>query len=419
MSLCLCGCDGLYLKGLFSQKKGSVDRCPFLYLPRPLLIRASPRALVDSMLQSLSLQNFRNFDQATLSDLRRVNVISGSNGSGKTSLLEAIHCLGSSRSFRTRKWQSLIRHGSEGFLIAGQLDHPQRGRERLGIQRERQSKNPLVKYRGVVLRSAGELAGVLPLQLIDSSAFQLLEGAPEVRRQWLDWGVFHVEQHRFVESWRRYRKALAQRNALLRRGVVTETALRPWTEELIRSGERVHALRLAQFERLVPLIQETYEAINQDTGSAVPLTYHYHAGWEVNRYSLEERLRLAITTDTELGYTRHGPHRADVRFKVDGRSALEVLSRGQLKTALCCIRIAQAKLLAQYGIKSAFLIDDLSAELDPDRRRLVVQALLALDMQLFMTSIESHDLGDCLGGCPSEQLQRFHVKHGRVSPSEA
>lgn len=367
-------------------------------------------------LRSLSLHHFRNFEDAALNDLGSVNLLIGENGSGKTSLLEAIYCLGSSRSFRTRKWQSLIRHASTQFIVRGELDR-NGSVERLGVRRRQGEKVPLVKHRGEILRSAGELAGVLPLQLIDSAAFQLLEGPPENRRQWLDWGVFHVEQQRFVVAWRRYRKALQQRNALLRRAA-PPLALAPWTDELVRSGEVVHALRLAQFERLVPLIHEAYNEINREASAAVDLAYSYYAGWDTERYDLAQRLEASQQTDRELGYTRHGPHRADVRIKVAAQPALEVLSRGQLKTVLCCIRIAQAKLLAQYGIKSVFLIDDLPAELDPFRRRQLTQALLALDMQLFFTSIQAVDLADCFDGLPPNTVKRFHVKHGATSPQE-
>ncbi len=369
------------------------------------------------MLRSLSIQQFRNFESAELNALGPVNLLIGENGSGKTSLLEAIYCLGSSRSFRTRKWQSLIRHGQEHFLVSGEIERGA-SHERLGIRRRRGEKTPLVKHRGEVLRSAGELAGVLPLQLIDSAAFQLLEGPPEVRRQWLDWGVFHVEQQRFVEAWRRYRKALQQRNALLRQGRPNPLALAPWTEALVHSGELVHSLRRAQFERLLPLIASSYEEINRGASAAVDLDYHYHPGWDTARFGLAERLAESEASDRELGYTRHGPHRADVRIKVGSQPVVEVLSRGQLKTAICCIRIAQAKLLAQYGIKSVFLIDDLSAELDPYRRRQLTQALLALDMQLVFTSIQAVDLADCFEGLPAQALKRFHVKHGTVSHQE-
>jgi len=366
-------------------------------------------------LRNLTLHTFRNFAATSLDDCGAVNLLIGENGSGKTSLLEAIYCLGSSRSFRTRKWQSLVQHHEEQFVVTGEL-HRNGANERLGIRRRRGEKSPVVKHRGVMLRSAGELAGVLPLQLIDSAAFQLLEGPPEIRRQWLDWGVFHVEQHAFVVAWRRYRKALQQRNALLRQSSTPLSALSPWTEELVRSGEVVHALRHAQFERLVPLIQSTYAEIDASASAAVSLDYRYSPGWDVSQYSLAERLDSALQADRELGYTRHGPHRADVRIKVGAQPAIEVLSRGQLKTAICCIRIAQAKLLAQYGIKSVFLIDDLPAELDPYRRRQLTQALLGLEMQLFFTSIQAGDLADCFEGLPAHALKRFHVKQGSASP---
>ena len=364
-------------------------------------------------LQTLTIQQFRNVSAATLSVGPRVNHLVGENGSGKTSVLEAVYCLGSTRSFRTRRWQSLIQHEAAGFTVVGTLHRGDRV-DRLGVQRQRGEARPRVKYRGTEVNTAGELAGVLPVQVIDSAGFRLLEGPPEGRRQVLDWAVFHVEQQRFVAVWRRYRRALAQRNQLLRQGNPAPQALAPWTEELLRSGEALHALRAAHFARLAPLIQSTHSAINAAASAPVALTVDYDPGWDAAAEPLASRLARAEETDRRLGFTRFGPHRADLRVRVAGQPAAESLSRGQLKTVVCCLRIAQATLLQQYGIKSVFLVDDLAAELDPQRRQGLVDALLALDTQLFFTSIQTDDLAGCFAALPAEAVQRFHVKHGAV-----
>lgn len=364
-------------------------------------------------LQTLTIQQFRNLSTVTLAACAQVNHLVGENGSGKTSILEAVYCLGSTRSFRTRRWQSLIQHDAASFTVAGTLARGDRV-DRLGVERQRGEARPRVKYRGDEVTTAGDLAGVLPVQVIDSAGFRLLEGPPEGRRQVLDWAVFHVEQQRFVSVWRRYRRALAQRNQLLRQGQPSAQSLAPWTEELVRSGDALHILRAAHFERLAPLIQATHAAINAGASAPIALTLDYDPGWDAAAESLADRLSRAETTDRNLGFTRFGPHRADLRVRVAGQPAADRLSRGQLKTVVCCLRIAQATLLQQYGIKSVFLVDDLAAELDPQRRQGLVDALLSLDTQLFFTSIQADDLAGCFDSLPADAVQRFHVKHGAV-----
>lgn len=364
------------------------------------------------LLQQLQLSNFRIIESARLSDLAAVNLISGRNGSGKTSLLEAIHVLGHGRSFRTRKWQRLVRYDQAGFLITG-VGANSRGEQRIGIERRLADPSPTVRLNGESLRATSELAALLPIQILDSAGFSLLEGPPEYRRQLLDWAVFHVEPSRFLQAWRRYQKALKQRNALLRSNRVDKQALSPWTDELAVQGELIHELRTVQLERLLPLLVEMHAALNSGVSVPVEVAVDYYPGWNRERNTLRAKLDMEIDRDIELGYTRDGPHRADLRVRSAGQSVVEVFSRGQLKSLVAAFRLSQAKLLRQYGIKSVFLVDDLAAELDSDRRARFIDELLKLDCQSFFTAINESDLSNSFG---STMIKMFHVEHGRVTP---
>ena len=364
------------------------------------------------LLQQLQLSNFRIIESARLSDLAAVNLISGRNGSGKTSLLEAIHVLGHGRSFRTRKWQRLVRYDQAGFLITG-VGRNSRGEQRIGIERRLADPSPTVRLNGESLRATSELAALMPIQILDSAGFSLLEGPPEYRRQLLDWAVFHVEPSRFLQAWRRYQKALKQRNALLRSNRVDRQALSPWTDELAVQGELIHELRTVQLERLLPLLVEMHAALNSGVSVPVEVVVDYYPGWNRERNALRAKLDMEIDRDIELGYTRDGPHRDDLRVRSAGQSVVEVFSRGQLKSLVAAFRLSQAKLLRQYGIKSVFLVDDLAAELDSDRRARFIGELLKLDCQSFFTAINESDLSNSFG---STMIKMFHVEHGRVTP---
>src|SRR5690606_17108308 len=146
-------------------------------------------------LKRLTVTAVRNLHPVTLHPSPRINIISGPNGSGKTSLLEAIHILGLARSFRSTRLQPVIQYQQDSCTVFGEVFLSGGNASKIGITRSRQADYD-IRINGQNARSTAELAEVLPLQLINPDSFRLLEGAPKQRRQYLDWGVFHVE-HRF------------------------------------------------------------------------------------------------------------------------------------------------------------------------------------------------------------------------------
>ncbi len=362
--------------------------------------------------QVITISDLRNLRAVKLEGLSQVNLFCGENGAGKTSVLEAVHMLGVTRSFRSHRMDTVINADSDSALVSGRVSTSDGITHRIGVQRSRRER-PLVKVDGEAVQSLGDLAGLLPLQVINSDSFQLLEGSPQYRRQLLDWGVFHVEHERFYSLWQRYSRALKQRNALLRRGKMDRSQLRFWDGELALCGEALEQLRRAQHQRLSEALAAVYASLQQE---APAFSFDYYAGWDSNT-PLADELAANIERDLRLGYTRSGPHRADIRVRVGSAPAAEILSRGQTKTLVCAARIAQAKLLQEYGINSVFLIDDLPAELDREHRRRICNTLSAMGVQLFVTSIGAAELDDCWDSASA--IKRFHVEHGRVTPAAA
>ncbi|MBW2941052.1 DNA replication/repair protein RecF [Zhongshania aquimaris] len=365
-------------------------------------------------LEKLSIYNFRNLSHIEMPQLASFNFIHGVNGSGKTSILEAVHTVALTRSFRSRKMDSVISYDKDDLTVRGELWQGERaGQQIIGVRRPR--KGPvLVKLGGEKLSTAGQLAGVLPVQVINPASFELLEGSPGVRRQYIDWGVFHVKHSGFFEYWPRYRKALQQRNSLLRRGNIDVALLAPWDREMATMGALIHDARSAHFELLISAFSDIYQRLLNLVGAsetnAPSLKVSINSGWRDSDMDFAEALRSGLAGDLRAGFTRSGPHRADIEFRVGKMMAGDVLSRGQIKTLVCALKLAQSKVLLDQGIATVFLIDDLAAELDEGRCQAVFSELVALDVQVFASAVKRSDLDDswCLG----KSLKRFHVEHG-------
>ncbi|SHE71964.1 DNA replication and repair protein RecF [Modicisalibacter ilicicola DSM 19980] len=356
-------------------------------------------------LDRLTFLGLRNLQQLNVHPGPGVNLVIGDNGSGKTSLLEGIHILGMGRSFRTQQLKNAIQHEADALTLHGRVagDPPLA----LGVRRQRSTSELLMRRSGEQVSRVAQLAESLPLQLINPDAFSLLEGAPSARREFLDWGVFHVK-HEFFDTWRLARKALKHRNALLRHGRMDAQMLGAWERELALWGDRLDALREAYMASFMPVFEETLHELLPLPG----LSLRYFRGWDHKR-RYEDVLRESRDSDHLMGFTQQGPQRADLRIRVERRPAKEVLSRGQQKLVVSAMKLAQGRLLeSSTGRTCIYLIDDLPAELDVRHRQIFCEWLEWMKCQVFITSVERESL---LGlWQPATPLAMFHVKHGRL-----
>ena len=360
-------------------------------------------------LSKLHIKNVRNLQQVELTGLCKINLFFGANGAGKTSILEAIHLLGMARSFRGASVKPIIAHNCPSCTVYGAIITKLSTSLALGVQRST-SGDVQIKIAGKAVRSAAQLVEYLPLQTINADSFDLLVGAPQARRQYLDWGVFHVE-HRFYHQWQRFQRCIKQRNNLLRRGKIAGGELAVWTRDLASSGGAINEYRKEYFSSLVPQFHSIMEALAPELKG---LELRYRQGWD-KTLAYTEALKSSQVVDLERGYTHVGPQRADIKVIIDGRPTAEVLSRGQQKLVVCALKLAQGQLMTALGQGvCTYLVDDLTAELDKQHSRRVCELLSSMEVQVFVTSIEQEDI--CSVWPEHDELQVFHVEHGVVSP---
>jgi DNA replication and repair protein RecF len=358
-------------------------------------------------LSRITLTAVRNLHPVTLLPSPRINILSGANGSGKTSLLEAIHLLGLARSFRSPRLNPLIQYEQSACTVFGQVELSQGGHSSLGVSRSRHG-DLQIRIDGQNARSAAQLAETLPLQLINPDSFRLLEGAPKIRRQFLDWGVFHVEP-RFMPAWQRLQKALRQRNSWLRHGTLDTASQAAWDRELCLASDEIDHYRRAYIQALKPVFERTLSELVLLDG----LTLSYYRGWDKDR-ALSQVLATSLLRDQQLGHTQAGPQRADLRLRLGAHNAAEILSRGQQKLVISALRIAQGHLVSQVRRgQCIYLVDDLPSELDQQHRRALCRLLEELNCQVFITCVDPEVLNDAW--CTDTPVAMFHVEQGRIT----
>ena len=358
-----------------------------------------------SIIEKLSVAAVRNINSLDIEPIATVNILHGENGSGKTSILESIHLLASGRSFRTSKLDPLINSEKDEAVVFARLVD---GKE-IGLSKSRRQKHHL-KFRSEKQSNWENVARELPCQILDSNSFLLLEGGPRSRRQFLDWGVFHVE-HGFVENWRRTKKSIANRNLLLRQRSPDVSQIAAWDSELCLSAKEVHRARAEYFQLFLPLFLKLYREMNGIDSDA--LRIDYECGWDADK-CLADVLVENRDIDIRYGATQSGPHRADLSLKIGRNRAVEILSRGQQKMLVSAMKIAQGLLLSQaLDRKCIFLVDDLPSELDHDNRVAILSQLVSMGSQIFVTCVEIGGILDSLPGLP--KLATFHVERGTIT----
>lgn len=352
-------------------------------------------------LLKLDVLGLRNIQSATLLPSPTFNFIIGANASGKSSLLEAIFILGRARSFRTNHIKQAITFEQSQLIISARKQTALNVVSTLGMQID--SKNCLIRI-DQQNRHKADLAYVMPVQLIQPKSYRLLDAGPQIRREFVDWGIFNQEAT-FLKCWRQFNRALQQRNAVLKSRQVRQ--LQAWDKELIEFGLAVTQFRQAYMHRLQPVfvnMAEHFLGLSQ-------IELRFEQGWHAE-YELAGVLAKDLEKDLRYGFTHSGPHRADFLVYQANRLAKEYLSRGQQKLLVLALIMSQVCLLDEQQQKACcILIDDLTAELDAENRAKLLKCLSRLGCQVFLTGTDLASFGDLTR---LENFKVFHVEQGQI-----
>lgn len=358
------------------------------------------------ILTRLHIRQLRCLADAELQPQPGLNVLVGANGAGKSSVIEAMHLLGYGRSFRGRVSDGLVRTGAPHLEVYAEWRDGAGGPHRAGLRHN--GGRWEARLDGASAPSLTELCAQVAVVTFEPGSHDLVAGGAEHRRRYLDWGLFHVEQE-FLPQWRRYSRALKQRNVLLKSGPAP-SALEPWDRELAESGERLTRLRQAYLEQLEGFVAAQAQAFLGELGQ---LNLEFRPGWKRDDVGLLDALLLGRERDLALGYTGVGPHRADWRVDFSQLPGREALSRGQEKlTALACI-LGQASAFAdRNGAWPLVCLDDLASELDLRHQTQVLERVQQSHAQVLLTGTQVPEILRSTG----TPYTLFHVEQGQIRP---
>ena len=351
--------------------------------PHPRLGSATPVTRV-------TLADFRSYAAATLEPSRGLTVIAAPNGTGKTNLLEAIHVTLTGRSHRAAVDADLVRHGAGFARVRVELGG---GTEAGGStvelvlpgERPPAGLRKRLTVNGVPRRSSS-LADVARAVLFRPEEMLLLVGSPSDRRRFLD-TIVAQRDRRAARDLADAARILAQRNALLRAIRNEEApldALGFWDEQLVQVGARVMRARLEVLDELAGRIGPLHDAVAVPEERGASVTLHYVDGlkeaWPERRapaggiptdeeLTAAYRRRIADVRQKEAwnGVSLVGPQRDDLRAELGGRDVAAHASRGQQRTIILALKLAETDLLGADGPRPVVLLDDVFSELDPGR----------------------------------------------------
>ena len=338
------------------------------------------------ILSKIKLINFRNYKAAEVHFHPGINVLFGSNGQGKTNILESLYYLSLTKSFRTNSDQNLILNGAEFCRIQGDFHNDQQKSISSAIAYSVLDGKRL-KFNGSKIQRFSDYIGSIPIVLLSPSDLEISQSGPYRRRQFLDIMLSQSSQvylHHLIE----YRRALKQRNTLLQTEKEDKSMLLAWNDALVKNGSIIINLRKEAVERLDQMVKSHYQTLSGSNDNT-KIIYQYSFPLK-NSADLSGAYHLtldqAYQKDKQSQATTIGPHRDDLLFLINGKPLRSIGSQGEHKTFVIALKIAEFYYLKNIHREAPILLfDDIFGELDPVRINNMINSLSQIG-QVFITT---------------------------------
>ncbi len=345
-------------------------------------------------LKNIALINFKNYDQAEIELIPKINCFVGNNGVGKTNLMDAIFYLSFCKSFFNPIDSQNIKHDTNFFVIQGNYNKDDKN-ENINCSVKRNQKK-LFKRNKKVYRKLSEHIGLFPLVMVSPADISIIVGGSDERRKYMNFVLSQFDK-KYLTDVIKYNKALNQRNTLLKQFVKKNTfdkdSLDIWTEQLIILSKTIYAKRVKFIEELIPVFSKYYEFISKGNEK---VTLKYHS--QLHNANLRELFEQSLQKDRILQYTTVGIHKDDLDLLLMDYPIKKVGSQGQKKTYLMALKLAQFDFIKNVnGFKPVLLLDDIFDKFDADRVKQIIKLVSENYFgQIFITDTNKERLNKVL-----------------------
>lgn len=351
-------------------------------------------------LKSLSLVNFKNYEQVDIPFSEKINCFVGENGTGKTNLLDAIHYLSLCKSNLNPVDSQNVRFEQDFCVVQGIF-------ERLGKEENiycgiRKQKKKQFKRNQKEYQKLSEHIGLIPLVMISPADSILINGGSEERRKFMN-GVIAQYSRIYLDNLIQYNRALSQRNRLLKDFAATRSfnpeLLEIWDEQLIRYGEPIYEERNRFVDELLPVFSSFYEHVS---GNREQVTLAYNT--QLRETGFREGLQGSLEKDRIIQYTTFGIHKDDLGMELGGHSLKKCGSQGQQKTFLVALKLAEFEFIRKLTeIPPILLLDDIFDKFDAGRVKQIISLVAENHFgQIFITDTNEQRLNNILQEIPAD-----------------
>ncbi len=353
-------------------------------------------------LTHLNIQGFRCYESLDLSFDQRINIFAGANGAGKTSILEAIYFLSTGKSFRSKRTKNLINHDLNQLTVFSKFTDSKKQQNRVGVTLSK-SLQKIIKLNSDRVKIQSDIAHMLPVVSIDPDSYLFLDKPPQYRRSFLDWLVFHVKPE-YLKVWSNVSRCQKQLNFLYKEK--SQNQLNHWEALYIENADLLTLMRKEVFSQLQNLIKLKIKVIIPELAT---LETSFYQGWSKEN-SLTEQLKKDRNKNLTYGNLNQGVHKMDLKNNISHKPAHENLSRGQKKLISIIYYLSYIELLSsQLKTDPILCLDDMDAELDSDKTKVLCEFIQKSNNQAFISTVDPDKLMGIL-----DNTCLFHVEHNKV-----
>lgn len=364
-------------------------------------------------IKSLSLKNFRNYQEERFSFTDGINILTGSNAQGKTNAAEAIFFLCTGYSPRANRDKLVVKNGEKEAEIEG-VAASNYGDISVKVHFDISDKKSIF-VNGIKVLKIGEILGNINSVFFNPSELKLVQESPEDRRRFLNVSLSQMSKNYFY-ALQRYNKILSQRNNLLKdpdQYIIRET-LPIWDAQLTKEAAKIIKMRNEFLAEISPIAEEKHALLTDGAEQLRMKTESgYYGSEEEIAYSMYEDLKTGLSRDMRLGCTSIGPHRDDIKFLLNGDDVRVFGSQGQQRTVALSLKLAETEIFkSRFNEYPILILDDVLSELDKKRQRKLISAVDGLQTVFTATGLD----GAVFRG---KDYNRIVVEKGKIKQNKS